>query len=103
MPPLVQPSPHQGFVSPPHFPLASLPSFEPLVSTRPHSTFEPSVPTRPHSTLLGFVGAKDDTLHGVLHEFAKEEKGKEPRSWRFQISSSYRHIKCEGESFACDF
>jgi hypothetical protein len=26
---------------------------------------------------LGFIGAEDDTFPGVLHEFAKEDKGKE--------------------------
>ncbi len=26
---------------------------------------------------MRFIGAKDDTLHGVLHEFVKEDKGKE--------------------------
>ncbi len=29
-----------------------------------------------HLTLVGFNGARDDTLLGVLHEFAKEDKGK---------------------------
>ncbi len=86
---LVQPLSRQGFVSPPHFPFVSFPSFEPLVLTQPHLTFEPlvltwlhstlkpSVPMQPHSTLLGFIGVKNDTFPGILHEFAKEDKGKE--------------------------
>jgi hypothetical protein len=32
---------------------------------------------QPHSTLLGFIGVKNDTFPGILHEFAKEDKGKE--------------------------
>ncbi len=60
---LVQPSPYRSFASPPHFPFVSLPSFEPLV------------PTQLHLTLVGFKGAIDDALFGVLHEFAKEDKG----------------------------
>jgi hypothetical protein len=32
---------------------------------------------QPHLTLARFDGAGDDTLHGILHESAKEDKGKE--------------------------
>jgi len=34
------------------------------------------VSTRLHSTLTRFIGARDDTLPGVLREFVKENKGK---------------------------
>jgi hypothetical protein len=29
-----------------------------------------------HSPLVGFDGAKDDGVHGILHEIAEEDKGK---------------------------
>ncbi len=61
----VRPSPHQGFASPLHSPLVFLSSFEPLVSIQLHLTF------------ARFDGARDDTLHIVLHEFVEEDKWKE--------------------------
>jgi len=39
-------------------------------------SFKPLVPTQLHLTLVGFNGVRDDTFLGVLHEFAKEDKGK---------------------------
>ncbi len=35
------------------------------------------VPSHPHSPLARFDGAKDDGVHGILHETTEEDKGKE--------------------------
>jgi hypothetical protein len=61
---LVQPLLCQGFVSPPHSPPTSLPSFQQLV------------PMQLHSTLARFDGVKTNILLGVFHESTKEDKGK---------------------------
>lgn len=73
MPSLVRPLPRQGSVSPPHSPLASLSSLEPLILTQLYSTF-----TR-------FDGARNDTFPVILHESVEKDKGKNLalRSFRF--------------------
>ncbi len=62
---LVQPSPRQGSMSPPHSSLVSLPSLQQLV------------PTQSHLTLMGFDGVEAETFFIVILESFEEDKGRE--------------------------